>query len=148
MNLKVKNSLIITGTLILGIIIGILICGRFTKMKIEKYKNFYTAKGFRKEFIRTVKPTPEQLKQLQPVFKENAEKNKELFRKFREDKQEIYKDFRNKVEKILTPEQIKRLEILESRHEKMRRMRMKKTKRNFKKHHPKPIENKNTSVQK
>lgn len=148
MNLKVKNSLIITGTLILGIIIGILICGRFTKMKIEKYKNFYTAKGFRKEFIRTVKPTPEQLKRLQPLFKENAERNKELFRKFREEKEENYKEFRSEVEKILTPEQIERFDMLESRHEKMRRMRMKRVKRNFKKHHPKPFKNKNTPVKK
>jgi uncharacterized membrane-anchored protein YhcB (DUF1043 family) len=119
MNLKLKNTLIITGTLVLGMLIGILICGRFTKVRLDNLKKFYTEKGFRAQFIRVVKPTEKQMRELKPLFKENVTRNRELFREFREKRQEIYEDFRSKAEKILTPEQIQRLDKLEKRHQRM-----------------------------
>ena len=123
MNLKLKNTLIITGTLVLGMLIGILICGRFTKVRLDKMKSFYTERGFKQQFIHTVKPTKEQMKQLAPLFKENFEKNRELMMNFRKGKQEIYKNFKEEASEILTPEQMKRLEEFEQRHNKAMRNR-------------------------
>ena len=124
MNLKLKNTLIITGTLVLGLLIGILICGRFTKIKLDRMKSFYTEKGFRNQFMRTVKPTREQMEQLAPLFKENMKKNRELMVQFRQERQELYKEFREATKKILTPEQLQQLDKLEMRHQKMMRNKM------------------------
>ncbi len=123
MSLKLKNTLIITGTLLLGMLIGILICGRFTKMKLDNMKSFYTERGFKKQFIRFVQPTEEQLKQLEPIFKENLAKNRQLIRQFKKERQELYMEFKEEAAKILTPEQMKKLDQLEKRHLKMRNKR-------------------------
>jgi uncharacterized membrane-anchored protein YhcB (DUF1043 family) len=121
MNLKVKNTLIVTGTLIIGIIIGVLICGRFTQMKLRNLKNFYTEKGFKHQFISNVHPTPEQLKQLEPAFKKYVSKNRELIKTFREKRHENYLEFKNEAEDILSPEQMQRLQNLETRRDKIMR---------------------------
>ena len=119
MNLKLKNTLIITGTLVLGIFIGILICGRFTKLRLENLKSFYTEKGFKKQFIHYVHPTQEQMKKLAPIFKESNEKNRELIKEFRKKRHDLFLEFKEQVSEILTPEQLEKLDELEQRNMRM-----------------------------
>lgn len=121
MNLKVKNTLIISGTLVLGLILGMLICGRYTKMRLNNFRNFYTEKGFVKQFVKTVHPSPEQMKQLKPLFKENLDKNRALIKECKENKRMLYQEFRKKASEILTPEQLEKLDKLEQRHQRMLR---------------------------
>lgn len=132
MNLKLKNTLIIVVTLVLGMLIGVLICGRFTKMKLEKIKNYYTERGFKRQFIKTVNPTPEQLKKLEPFLKENGRENKELIREFKKRRQELYQKFKKDISGILTPAQLQKLEQFEKRQMRIRNKKaqhLKKSKR-------------------
>jgi len=115
MNLKIKNSLILAGTLILGIIIGVLISGRVMHSRVENMKSFYTEQGFNRQIMRVIKPTEEQKKQLRPLFREQAKKNHELFTECRNKRSELMKHFKSELEGYLTDEQMQRLEKMEMR---------------------------------
>lgn len=113
MNLQLKNSLILSGTLILGIIIGILVSGRIMHSKVENFRNFYTERGFNRQIMRVIKPTPEQKKALQPLLQEQAQKNQALFNECRKKHHELMESFREKLKDHLTKEQMTRLDKME-----------------------------------
>lgn len=125
MNLKLKNSLILIGTLILGIIIGVLISGRVMHSKVENMKSFYTEQGFNRQIMRVIKPTDEQKKQLRPLFREQAKRNHELFITCRNKRKKMMETFKVELQDYLTEEQMQRLEKME--------MRMRKNHPGFKK---------------
>ncbi len=113
MNLQLKNSLILTGTLVLGIIIGLLIGGRIMHSKVENVRNFYTEQGFNRQIMKVIKPTPEQKKQLQPIFRKQARKNQALFTECQKKHHELMENFRDELKNYLTDEQMMRLDRME-----------------------------------
>jgi len=115
MNLKLKNSLILTGTLVLGIIIGVLVSGRVMHSKVENMKSFYTEQGFNRQIMRVIKPTEEQKKQLRPLFREQAKRNHQLFITCRKKRKKLMEDFKTELKDYLTEEQMQRLEKMEMR---------------------------------
>ncbi len=114
MNLQIKNSLILAGTLILGIIIGVLISGRVIHSRVENMRNFYTEQGFNRQIMKVIKPTEEQKKQLRPLFREQAKKNHELFTECRNKRKVLMEQFKSELEGYLTDEQMLRLEKMEN----------------------------------
>ena len=121
MNLKLKNSLILTGTLILGIIIGVLISGRAIHYKMKNARNFYTERGFNREIMKVIKPTDEQLKQLRPLFQKQAKKNQALFRRCKEKRDELFIEFRSELENYITDEQLKHFDKMQKKKELMQK---------------------------
>jgi len=115
MNLKLKNSLILTGTLVLGIIIGVLVSGRVMHSKVENMKSFYTEQGFNRQIMRVIKPTDDQKKQLRPLFREQAKRNHQLFITCRKKRKKLMEDFKTELKDYLTEEQMQRLEKMEMR---------------------------------
>ena len=115
MKLQLKNSLILTGTLLLGIIIGVLLSGRIMHSRVEHIKNFYTERGFNRQIMRVIKPTDKQMEQLRPVFREQARKNRALFENCQKKHSELLESFRTQLEQYLTGEQLHRLDEMELR---------------------------------
>lgn len=110
MNLQLKNSLILTGTLIIGIVLGILISGRIMHSKMTNFRNFYTEQGFNRQIMEVIKPTEDQRKQLGPFFREQAKKNHELFMQCRKSHRQLMEQFKEEINQYLTTDQVKRLE--------------------------------------
>ncbi len=115
MNLRLKNSLILTGTLIIGLVLGVLISGRVMHSKMTRFRNFYTEQGFNQQIMRVIRPTEDQKKQLEPVFKAQAKRNHDLFIQCRENHRELMEQFKQELNQYLTADQLKRLERMEMR---------------------------------
>ncbi len=120
MNLQLKNSLILTGTLIIGIVLGVLISGRVMHSKMANFRNFYTEQGFSRQLMSVIRPDEEQRKQLEPVFREQAKRNHELFIQCRENHRLLMEQFKQELNRYLTADQMKRLERMERRMRKNR----------------------------
>ena len=119
MNLKLKNSLILTGTLILGIVIGVLISGRAIHYKMKNARSFYTERGFNRQIMRVIKPTDEQMKQLRPLLQKQAKKNQALFKRCKEKRDELFIEFRSELENYITDEQMERFDKMQKKRESM-----------------------------
>ncbi len=116
MNTKLKYSLIIISTLLIGMIIGFLIGGRITSTRIEKMRSYYTNQGFNREFMRIIEPTPEQRDIIIPILRKHAVLNRELMINFHEGQEELYINLINDLKTHLDDEQVKRLNhVLERR---------------------------------
>ena len=115
MNLRLKNSLILTGTLLIGLVLGVLISGRVMHSKMTRFRNFYTEQGFNRQIMRVIRPTQEQKKQLAPVFRAQAKRNHDLFIQCRENHRQLMEQFKQELNQYLTADQMKRLERMEMR---------------------------------
>jgi len=115
MNLQLKNSLILAGTLIIGLVLGVLISGRVMHSKMTNFRNFYTEQGFNRQIMNVIRPTEGQKKQLEPVFKTQAKRNHDLFIQCRESHRELMEQFKQELNQYLTADQMKRLERMETR---------------------------------
>jgi hypothetical protein len=116
MNSKIKYSLIIISTLIIGMVIGFLIGGRITSTRVENMRNYYTNQGFNREFMRIIEPTPGQRDVIIPILRKHAVLNRELMINFHEGQKEHYIDLINDLKKHLDKDQINRLNhVLERR---------------------------------
>ncbi len=115
MNLQLKNSLILTGTLIIGIVLGVLISGRVMQSKMANFRNFYTEQGFSRQLMNVIRPSEEQRIQLEPVFREQARQNHELFIHCRESHRELMERFKHELSRYLTDDQMRRLDLMEMR---------------------------------
>ncbi len=79
MNLGLKNTLVIIRTLLLGVVIGFLVSGRLTRMRIENMRQDFARQGMDYRFMRTLKPSPEQLEDIRPIFDKYNEIRREQF---------------------------------------------------------------------
>ena len=114
-NNKLKYTALFVVTLLIGFVIGFLVQGAVTRARIEKVKNTFTERGMNREFMRVLRPTPEQMEQIRPALKEYAGEKRELMQEYRKDQHELFLDFRKKIDPYLTPEQKQRLERLDNR---------------------------------
>lgn len=115
---KLKNSLVIVITLLIGFALGILVSGRYTKARIDRLKNFYTEQGFNREFIRVLEPSPEQREELRPILRKYSELNRELLSTHKEEQVELFKNLKSEMWPYLTEAQKERLERFKMQREK------------------------------
>lgn len=112
MKTRLKYSLILISTLIMGMAIGFLISGRLTSTKVEKIKSYYTDKGFNREFMGILRPTPEQRDELIPILRKHAALNRELMMGFREGQKELFFNLKDELKEHLDDDQMKRLDLV------------------------------------
>jgi hypothetical protein len=110
MKKTITYSSIIIATLLIGFIIGFLVNGRVTRHKIKKMRSEFTGQGFNRQFMRVLKPSPEQMEQLKPILKDYAQKHRETIESLHGEQEELFQGFKSEVEPYLTEEQIQRLE--------------------------------------
>lgn len=109
MNNRLKYTLILVSTLIIGMAIGFLINGRVTSTRIEKIRGYYSEGRFNRELVKIIQPTPEQSDKVSSILKEYSNKNCEMMEGFRSNQKQMFTDMRAELDKILNPEQVKRI---------------------------------------
>ncbi len=109
MNSKIKYSAILITTLIIGVVIGFLLGGRITHHRIEMMRDFYTKKGFNREIMRIVEPTPEQRSKIIPILKKHAEQNRQLMINFHDGQKQLMDELKAELSDYLSKEQLDKL---------------------------------------
>ncbi len=110
MSVKVKMSLIILVTLIVGMLLGALIQGAFMRNQFHKrITRLRTPEGFMRRFERVIRPTEEQKPEIDKILLKNFERfNKRLTPPVQE-MGRIMDTLRMELDPVLTPEQKARL---------------------------------------
>lgn len=90
-------------------IIGFLVGGMLTRMRVDKMQSYYTEMGFNREFIRLLEPTPKQREAIIPILKKYGELNHELMLDFRSNQKELFFEFKNELGEHLNDIQMKKL---------------------------------------
>jgi Spy/CpxP family protein refolding chaperone len=110
MNIKIKTTLIILITFIIGMLAGSMITQAYIKYRMKKFLSMDMPAGFANHFERIIEPTDEQRKALREILYKYGKKMSEMRQKIREEFLPIDKAMREELDAILTPEQKKRLE--------------------------------------
>lgn len=110
MNFRLKNSLIIVATLLLGIIIGFLVSGRFTKIRLDNMKQNFTDQGMNRHMMKVLQLNPEQLNEINPIFDKYAEIRRDQLFEHHKVQQKIFEDFEEELRPYLSQNQMERLQ--------------------------------------
>ncbi|NOY36467.1 MAG: hypothetical protein GXO83_02730 [Chlorobi bacterium] len=122
--MKTRSILILSGTLIIGIALGMLISVQLRNAQIRKFRSFGSREGFKKVTLHVIQPTPEQQQEIEPVINAFALKNDSLRKAYRKDFISLMKEYRKELYPLLTKEQIDRLEnMTRTEHRKYRQNR-------------------------
>lgn len=93
----------------MGIVIGFLINGRLSQLRIDNMRQNYAQKGMDYRFLRALDPTDEQMKILRPIFDKYNNIRMENLEKHWKNQKDIFDDFEEELKPHLTIEQINRL---------------------------------------
>ncbi len=115
MNTKLKYTLAFVVILLIGFALGFLVSGRLIHNRVNHMQKYFTEKGFRYEFMHVLRPSPEQLQKMRPVLENYAQKNRENMMFFHKQQQQLMKNLHHDLKPFLSPQQVKRLEIMEHR---------------------------------
>jgi len=108
--MKLKSALLITITLIVGIVIGFLINGQLTHRKYKKFIEFRKEEGFKDRHYHFLQPTESQKEKIDPVMDKYAKLNSELFKGIRQEHDSLMVNFFEELKPLLDNEQIEKLE--------------------------------------
>ena len=110
MNIKIKTTLIILITFIIGMVAGSMITQVYLKYRMKKILSMNMPAGFAAHFERIIEPTDEQRKALREILYKYGEKISEMRQKIRQEFLPINQAMQEEMDSILTPEQKQRLE--------------------------------------
>ncbi|MGD2091569.1 MAG: hypothetical protein PVH61_35680 [Candidatus Aminicenantes bacterium] len=110
MNIKIKTTLIILFTFIIGMVAGSMITQAYLKYRMKKFLSMNMPAGFADHFERIIEPTDEQRKALREILYKYGQKMSEMRQKIREEFLPINRAMQKELNSILTPEQKQRLE--------------------------------------
>jgi hypothetical protein len=110
MNMKVKTTLIIIITLILGIILGAMLNRAFMHLRIQRAFDAVNPNRFVMILEHAIDPTPEQKKLIREILKKHAKKAEELRKKLDEGMTSSFMALQKELDSVLTREQKERLE--------------------------------------
>jgi len=110
MDIKVKTTLVILFTFIIGMVAGSMLTQAFFKYRMKKVLSMRGPEGFANHFERIIDPTPEQREAVRKILYKYGKKLAEEGEKIREQFRSNHEAINKELEAILTPEQKKRLE--------------------------------------
>jgi Spy/CpxP family protein refolding chaperone len=110
MNIKVKTTLIIMSTLIIGIIIGALFSRAYLHHRIRRAFTMVNPNRFMIFFEQNISPTPEQSEQIRKIIQKHAKTVSELQKNLRDGMDSSIESLQKELDSVLTPEQKRRLE--------------------------------------
>jgi hypothetical protein len=113
--MKTQIILIIIGSLLLGLVIGVLATGRFTQHKVEQIKEMGTPDGIHKRLFHMIDPTDAQHDSIKPILREFARKSDELRRQHWQEHRILFNEMLEQLTPLLTNEQLERLENFKKR---------------------------------
>jgi hypothetical protein len=110
MNIKIKTTLIILFTFIIGMAAGSMLTQVFFKFRMKKLLSMRAPLGFAAHFERIIQPTDEQRNAVRKILFKYGEKIHQVGQRIREEFIPINEAMHEELNAILTPEQKKRLE--------------------------------------
>ncbi len=115
MNTKSKYTLSLVGVLVIGLILGVLLSGLLIRTRVRRLQGYYTEQGFRQEFMRVLRPSPDQFKRMKPLLINYGQQNRANMMEYRKRQRELMMDLRHDLQPILNPAQNQRLRLLQNR---------------------------------
>ncbi|MFH1011342.1 MAG: hypothetical protein V1784_08950 [bacterium] len=113
MNLQIKPTLIIIGTLLLGIVLGTLISGTLADQRFRRIRSMMRPHGFAEDLIEAIGPKDEQQRREITAVIENTDlRIQDLMRQSREEIRARIDSMAAELQPLLTDEQRTRLEKL------------------------------------
>jgi uncharacterized membrane-anchored protein YhcB (DUF1043 family) len=109
MNTKVKITLIIIVTLVIGIVLGAMLNRTFLRYRIQRAFANRNPVGMVSFMERNIQPTPDQREQIREILEKHRIKSQEIRDRFLEEMQSVFESMETELDPILTPEQKKRL---------------------------------------
>ncbi len=110
MNIRLKTTLIIIATLIIGIIFGALLSRAYLHHRIRRAFTMVNPNRFMTFFEQTISPTPEQREQIRKIIQKHTKTVSELQKNLRDGMDSSFESLRKELDSVLTPEQKERLE--------------------------------------
>lgn len=110
MNMKVKTTVVIILTLILGIILGAMLNRIFVFQRIKRAFDAVNPDRFTMILEQVIEPTADQKKQIREILKKHAKIVAELRKNLDEGMASSFSTLQKELDSVLTPEQKERLE--------------------------------------
>lgn len=115
MKRKLTYTALFVATLLIGFVIGFLVQGTVTRSRIETMKSAFTERGINREFLRAIRPTPEQMDLMRPILRKYAGEKRDLMQEYRNNQHVLFLEFRQEIDPYLTPAQKDRLDQMDNR---------------------------------
>ncbi len=110
MNVKLKSSIIIIVTFVFGMIAGALLNQTYLEYKMKKILSMRKPEGFAAHFERIIEPTNDQRKAVHEILLKYGKRIFEVGERFRKEFFPIPPEMKHDLDKILNPQQKKRLQ--------------------------------------
>jgi len=115
MSIKVKTTLIIVVTLIIGIVLGAMLNRALLHNRLRRTFSLINPAGFPAAFERIVRPDRDQRKKVREILQKHSARVREIRGEFRDHMIEANETLNKELDAVLSPEQKKRLEKIMSR---------------------------------
>ncbi len=124
LNMKLRITILIILTLLLGFVIGMLTSAQLRHKRMRPVRTFASEQYFREHFYKIVEPSEEQKQELDSIIESYADSFNKLNRQFRDDFESLMDDQWGVIKPVLNKEQIEKLEEFErNRRKAMREFR-------------------------
>lgn len=110
MNVKVKTTFIIIITLVIGIVIGAMLNRALLQQRIKRTISMANPNRLVAIYEEIILPDSVQTKMIREILSKHAKQVSEIRMKARKDMQSTFESTKKELDKLLTPEQKKRLE--------------------------------------
>jgi len=121
MNLKLKTTLIIVITLIIGVVIGAMAHRAYLQNRIKRTLAWGNPNRFGAVYERMIRPKPDQSEKIRNILAKHVQNISKIREEYRQKMESEFKAIRKEIEPLLTPEQKRRLSQFFPRHLPFRR---------------------------
>jgi hypothetical protein len=136
MKMKPKAIIVISVTMIIGFVLGMLTSAQIRYHRIAPVSVFFSEERFKDGFYKTIQPDDKQKGKIDIILNKYARINSELQNNFRRELEINVKNFRNEIDSNLTSDQIGRLKVMDEQRMKMIRQHRKNFERDSSKFPP------------
>jgi hypothetical protein len=105
-----KSTLLITTTLIIGFVLGLLVHSLMVGNRINEFQRLRKKGGLVKHLEDIIQPTSEQKEKITPILEGYIKRIEPFMLKFRSETRNIMDSLRLELEPILTEQQLEKLE--------------------------------------
>lgn len=113
--MKNRPILIVAITLIIGFVIGFLVNGQITRQRFKSFMNQEYNHAFKHRMMEIIRPDESQVKEIEPILDEYAEKVHVRLRESKEDMKSLHDEMMEEIEPFLNEHQMQRLNEAQSR---------------------------------
>lgn len=108
---KVKSSILLISTLIIGMLLGALVNARVAEQRVQQIESLRSQRGFVQYLERGIKPVDDQQRaEIRTVLQRTQERMGLHMRQSRQEVRAILDSMRTELDTVLTDEQMRRLE--------------------------------------